>query len=64
MATQKQQYDDLEEDKYFARKKGKMKTLRDDDRYGTMFGKNNKLKNIDPDMFDYDDDYEYDQDLK
>lgn len=58
-------FDDYDDDKYTTRKK-KMKTLRDDNRYGSIFEKRNKLKNIDTTMFDDEsdeDDYydEYDR---
>lgn len=54
-------FDDFEDDKYTQRKK-KMKTLRDDDRYGSIFEKSNrnKLRNVDSSMFDDEsDDYDY-----
>jgi hypothetical protein len=54
-------FDDYEGDKYKQRKGPKMKTLRDDDQYGSMFTNHNKLKNLDTTMFDddeYDDEYE------
>lgn len=55
-------FDEFEDDKYVQRKK-KMKTLRDDNRYGSIFEKSNrnKLKNIDPSMFDDEDEDDYDE---
>lgn len=48
-----QLFDDFEdESKYKSRKKNKMKTLRDDKQYGAIFNKSNKVKNLDPSMFD------------
>ena len=45
-------FDDFDDDKYNQRKKAKMKTLRNDDKYGSMFEKHNKLRNVDSSMFD------------
>jgi hypothetical protein len=47
-------YDD--DDKYYQRKKTKMKTLRNDEKFGSIFEKTNKIKNLDPAAFDDDED--------
>lgn len=50
-------YDD--DDKYYQRKKNKMKTLRNDEKFGSIFEKTNKVKNLDPAAFDDDEEDDY-----
>jgi hypothetical protein len=56
MSTNKH-FDDYDYEDYKYLRSKKMKTLRNDERYGSFFDKSHKMKNVDPTLFEDEDDY-------